>query len=63
MKEKVIQIYRKSSKENTRLKTEKLNLSGPSKPLFISESLTLKKNKTFLGMNLHIVGCQMEKYC
>lgn len=47
MKEKVIQMYRKSNRENNRLTTEKLKLPGPSKPLFISESLTPKMKRLF----------------
>lgn len=46
-KERVIRNYRKANKEKNRLTTEKLRLSGPTKPVFISESLSTKTKRLF----------------
>lgn len=47
LKEKIIQMYRRRNKENSRLTTDNLKLPGPSKPVFISESLTPKMKRLF----------------
>ncbi|XP_069355286.1 girdin-like [Maniola hyperantus] len=44
-KERVIRYYRKANKDKNRPTTEKLRLPGPSKPIFISESLSTKTKK------------------
>lgn len=46
-KERVIRNYRKANKEKNHLTTEKLRLSGPPKPVFISESLSTKTKRLF----------------
>lgn len=47
LKEKFVSKFRKGIKENNRLTTEKLRISGPVKPIFISENLTPKLKKLF----------------
>lgn len=47
LKDKFVSKYTKGIKENNRLTTEKLKISGPSKPIFISENLTAKLKKLF----------------
>ncbi|KOB62072.1 Zinc finger DNA binding protein [Operophtera brumata] len=47
LKERFVSKYKKCNKENNRLTTEKLRISGPSKPIFISENLSTKLKKLF----------------
>ncbi|KAJ8704357.1 hypothetical protein PYW08_013081 [Mythimna loreyi] len=46
-KEKFIQMYKKYNKENSKLSTETLKISGPSKPVFVSENLSPKMKRLF----------------
>lgn len=47
MKENFIRMYRKCNKEHNQLTTEKMRISGPCKPVFISENLTPKMKRLF----------------
>lgn len=47
MKEQIIRMYRKFNKGPSKLSTENLKLSGPAKPIFISENLTAKMKRLF----------------
>lgn len=47
MKERIIRMYRRKNRENNRLTTEKLGFNGPSKPIYISESLSPKMKRLF----------------
>lgn len=53
LKEKFVSRYRKGIKENNRLTTEKLRISGPAKPVFVSENLTRKLKKLFFLAREH----------
>lgn len=53
LKEKFVSGYKKCNKENNRLTTEKLRISGPSKPIFISENLSTKLKKLFFLAREH----------
>lgn len=44
-KEKIIRTYRTANKDGNRLTTDKLKLSGPSKPIFIYENLSAKMKR------------------
>lgn len=46
-KEKIIRTYRKFNRGPSKLSTENLKLSGPVKPVFISENLTPKMKRLF----------------
>lgn len=62
LEEKFVSKYRKGIKENNRLTTEKLRISGPSKPIFISENLTAKLKKLFFLAREHAKANDF-KYC
>lgn len=47
MKQKIISLYKKFNKENSKLSTEHLKISGPPKPIFISENLSAKMKRLF----------------
>lgn len=47
MKEKILRSYKKFNKEHSKLCTENLKISGPAKPIFISENLTAKMKRIF----------------
>lgn len=47
MKEKIIGMFRQFNKMGSRLTTEHLKISGPAKPVFISENLSHKMKRLF----------------
>lgn len=47
LREKVVAMFKKFNKIGSRLSTEHLNISGPAKPVFISENLTSKMKRLF----------------
>lgn len=47
MKQKIIEKIKKYNKQNSKLTTETLKISGPVKPIFISENLSPKKKRLF----------------
>ncbi|XP_039757901.1 uncharacterized protein LOC120632161 [Pararge aegeria] len=61
-KERVIRMYRKTSKENNRPTTEKLRLTGPPKPIFISESLSSKAKRLFF-LTKDFANSNQYTYC
>lgn len=58
-KEKIITMYRNFNKGTSKLTTDHLRISGPPKPIFISENLTSKmKRLFFLARNYAKVNFQ-----
>lgn len=47
LKEKVITMYRRFNKGTSKLSTEHLRMSGPPRPIFISENLSSKMKRLF----------------
>lgn len=47
LKEKVLNQYKKHNRDRNRLTTEHIRLSGPAKPIFISENLTAYMKRIF----------------
>lgn len=47
LKEKLVSMYRKFNKGSSKLTTEHLHISGPSRQIFISENLTPKMKRLF----------------
>lgn len=46
-KEKVISMFRQFNKGSSRLSTEHLHISGPARPIFLSENLTSKMKRLY----------------
>ncbi|KAL0809161.1 hypothetical protein ABMA28_011394 [Loxostege sticticalis] len=62
MRDRVIEGYKKYNKNNSRLTTESLRITGPVKPIFISENLTSKMKRLFF-LTRDFAKVNEFKYC
>lgn len=62
MRDRVIEGYKKYNKNNSRLTTESLRITGPVKPIFISENLTPKMKRLFF-LTRDFAKVNEFKYC
>lgn len=61
-KEKIVRMFKDFNKKNTKLSTEHLNISGPSKPVFVSENLT-PKMKRLLFLAKDFASSNEYRFC
>ncbi|KAG6439464.1 hypothetical protein O3G_MSEX000794 [Manduca sexta] len=61
-KENFINMYKKINKDKSKLTTDTIKISGPSKPIFISENLTPKMKRLFF-LSRDIAKTKEYKYC